>query len=649
MFEQTRKDGPSLRLVLSLTMVLLVASVAAALITFGYFRARAAAFESVDQRMTAFADRLSTRLTVLSGDTSTLIGTLGSVASAFLASPDERLDDKINALRETLLTSQHIDGVYVGYPDGSFFHAVNLSGEGWRQRLRAPAQAALAVRTIDRSHGDGRIRVIFLDVAARRIGAETRTETGYDPRLRPWYREAIGRHDPVATGPYEMATTGVPGMTISRAHRGKSDVVIGADVVLTTITAFLREELLTPGSIAFIADGNGRPIVHSDPATMDRILEALEDREALAPGDNLTGELALRASEADVVSVTAGGRSYLVRSVPIANALLFRNDRIVIAAPYEELMAPANRALRQGLLIASTVVGIGIAGALVLAGLITASLKKLTEGANRMQDLDFRTPIEAQSDIREISALSRAMNRARDAIFTFALYVPRELVRKGMESGAFSGRTATRQEVTAAFTDIYDFTAISEHYPPEDVVTMLSVYFDVLNQAVRDNQGTIIQFLGDSVFAMWNAPANDEHHVENACRAALAMRQALDEFNALQRFKGLPEFRTRIGIQTGTAVVGSVGAADRLQYTAMGDTINVASRLEGMNKTYGTTILTTAEVRARAGTAIKFRPLGRGKAKGREVSIELFEVVDVADGDHAHEGGDGQNAVPSSA
>ena len=632
-FEQTRKNGPSLRLVLSVSMVLLVAGVAAALMTFGYFRARAAALESVDQQMTAYADRLSTRLAVLSGDTSTLIGTLGSVANSFLAPGDQRIDDKINALRETLLTSSHIDGVYAGYPDGSFFHAINLSGEGWRQRLKAPADAAIAIRTIDGTKGDGKVRVFFLDRAARRIGEATTSPTKYDPRRRPWYREALGKSEAVATGPYEMATTGVPGMTISRAHRGSTQVVIGADVILTTITAFLRQELLTPGSVAFIADSNGRPIVHSDPGMMEKILSALEDREPTKADTTLTGELALRASEAGMVSVTAGGRDYLVRSVPISDALLFRNERIVIAAPYEELMAPANHALRQGLLIALTVVGIGMAGALVLAGLITASLQRLTDGANRMQDLDFRTPIEAPSSVREISTLSGAMNRARDAIFTFALYVPRELVRKGMESGAFSGRNATRQEVTALFTDIYDFTTISEHYPPEDVVTMLSVYFDVLNQAVRDNQGTIIQFLGDSIFAMWNAPAHDEHHAENACRAALAMRQALDEFNALQRFKGLPEFRTRIGIQTGTAVVGSVGAADRLQYTAMGDTINVASRLEGMNKIYGTTILTSAEVRARAGSAIKFRPLGRGKAKGRELSIELFEVIDVADED----------------
>ena len=139
--------------------------------------------------------------------------------------------------------------------------------------------------------------------------------------------------------------------------------------------------------------------------------------------------------------------------------------------------------------------------------------------------------------------------------------------------------------------------------------------------------GPHIALLGDSIFAMWNAPVADELHAENACRAALAMRDALAEFNLEQKRRGLPEFRTRFGIHTGEAVVGSVGAVDRLQYTAMGDTINVASRLEGMNKEHGTTILASSAVYERCHNVILFRPLGEAHAKGRREEIGLFEVV----------------------
>jgi adenylate cyclase len=311
------------------------------------------------------------------------------------------------------------------------------------------------------------------------------------------------------------------------------------------------------------------------------------------------------------------------------STLLFAGSTIVMAAPVDELLGPAYDMLFQGLFVAAGVVVVVIIGAVVLAGMITRSLNQLTVGAQRLRELDFQAELDVPSRVREIHMLSGAMRQAREAIFTFALYVPKELVRKGIESGEFSRRTATRHEVTAIFTDIYDFTTISERNSPEAVVTMLSDYFDILNRKVNEHNGTIIQFLGDSIFAMWNAPVPDEHHAENACRAALAMRDALNEFNAAQRSRGLPEFRTRFGVHTGDAVVGSVGAVDRLQYTAMGDTINVASRLEGMNKEHGTTILASREVYERCHGAILFRPLGEAHAKGRKEEIELYEVVSV--------------------
>jgi adenylate cyclase len=274
------------------------------------------------------------------------------------------------------------------------------------------------------------------------------------------------------------------------------------------------------------------------------------------------------------------------------------------------------------------VVTLAVLCALMLARWITKSLHLLTASLQRLQNLDFTTPITVPSHVKEISALGRAMNRARHAIFTFALYVPKELVRKGIQSGTFGGRSAWRQEVTSLFTDIYDFTTISERHAPEEVVAMLSEYFDIFNDTVNEHGGTIIQFLGDSVFAMWNAPVPDAKHAEHACRCALAVEEKLNTYNEKQRTRGLPEFRTRFGIHTGMAVVGSVGARERLQYTAMGDTVNVASRLEGMNKVYGTSILASSAVVAVCSDAIRFRPLGSAQVKGRLAALEVYEVLD---------------------
>ena len=633
-----RAKRVSLRLILSVVMVSLVVAVAGALIAIGFVRARETAVERVQERMNDFSDRLVNRLAVISGDTATFVNIFASAANSFLAPATERMSDKLVFSREALLRSPTVDGLYAGYPDGSFFHAINLREELWRKALDAPKDAALAIRTIDRSQ-EGRpvMRVIFLDATGKPLQAERVSQAVFDPRNRSWYRKAAGGTEAVTTGPYEMAVTSALGMTISQGHARNPDIVIGADVVLTRVTDFLRRELLTANSVAFIADDTGRPIIHSSIDVMQKVMTATRDRElgTSEQTDPLTRALSrlLKAEDGRVDAVSVGGETYIVMSSTINASQLFAGSTLVIAAPLREILGPAYNELFQGLAIAAGIVALVVICALVLAGMITRSLDQLTDSANRLQELDFRTEIDVSSRVREISTLSGAMNRARDAIFTFALYVPRELVRKGIESGEFSRRTAARQEVTALFTDIYDFTAISELYSPEEVVIMLSEYFDILNVAVGKHDGTIIQFLGDSIFAMWNAPVSDERHAEKACRAALAMKEALDIFNAGQVAKGLPEFRTRFGIHTGAAVVGSVGAADRLQYTAMGDTINVASRLEGMNKAHGTTILASREVYLRCRDTIRFQALGQAHAKGRTEEVELYEVVgEAADG-----------------
>lgn len=625
---------PSLRLILSVVMVGLVLVVAGSIIAIGFVRARQTAVERVQERMNDFSDRLTGRLAIISSDTSTFVNIFATALGAFAAPPTDRLADKLTFSREALIRSPTVDGIFAGYEDGSFFQVVNLREDSWRKALDAPKEAAIAIRIADkRTNGGNTMRVLFLDASGKQLQSERVAPSNFDPRERPWYIKAKGGKTPVATGPYATAVTGAFAMTISQAHMRSPNTVIGADLLLNRVTDFVTQELLTPNSVVFVSDESGTPVIHSSRVVMQKIIAATHDKDANAKNraDPLTRSLSrlLQAKDGRVEAVTVEDKTYVVMTSKLPSTLLFAGSTIVMAAPLDELLGPAYDMLFQGLAVAAGVVVFVIIAALVLAGMITQSLNRLTESAESLRELDFQSRIDITSRVHEIHTLSGAMNQARDAISTFALYVPRELVRKGIESGEFSKRTATRHEVTAIFTDIYGFTTISEGNSPEAVVTMLSDYFDILNRTVNAHNGTIVQFLGDSIFAMWNAPVADERHSENACRAALAMQAALDEFNAAQKSKGLPEFRTRFGIHTGDAVVGSVGAFDRLQYTAMGDTINVASRLEGMNKEHGTTILASLAVYERCHGAILFRPLGEGHAKGRREEIELYEVTRV--------------------
>ncbi|MGI6852570.1 adenylate/guanylate cyclase domain-containing protein [Mesorhizobium sp. 1B3] len=637
---QDRLLNRSFRSLLGAAMVATLVAASAALIGLDYVRARNAAIEDATKEMQVFAERVVDRFGVLSGDTVTLVGAVASVANSVLDPPPARMADKIAIFREGMLRSPHLDGAYVGYPDGSFFQLVNLNHAGWRAALDAPDDARMAVRIIE-AKGEGSVnRVIFLDADGHTVGELPGKPSSFDPRNRPWYRAAVGQSKPVSVGPYEMATTGSLGVTVAEAHRGNRNVVVAVDIILDTITEFLASQRISQNAVAFIVDASGNPVIHSDRDFMRRITAPREDIEsgpspASDPLVRSTGDIDARLGGTEFVDVD--GRTFLVAVTPITSALLLGGHRVVVAAPLDELMGPANRALLQGLAVSGTIVLLAILAALLLAQFVTKSLLRLTASANRLQSLDFSTPIDVASRVNEISTLGQAMNKARDAISTFAMYVPKELVRKGIESGHFAGRSAWRQDVTALFTDIYDFTTISEVHSPEQVVAMLSEYFDIFSSTVDAHGGTIIQFLGDSVFAMWNAPVADARHAENACRCALAIEDRIAAYNEAQRQKGRPEFRTRYGIHSGMAVVGSVGAEERLQYTAMGDTVNVASRLEGMNKDYGTTILASGAVVALCSDRIAFKALGSAQAKGRAGTLEIYEVVavkaDSSDGD----------------
>ncbi|WP_246701517.1 adenylate/guanylate cyclase domain-containing protein [Rhodopseudomonas sp. BR0G17] len=153
-----------------------------------------------------------------------------------------------------------------------------------------------------------------------------------------------------------------------------------------------------------------------------------------------------------------------------------------------------------------------------------------------------------------------------------------------------------------------------------------SRYFAALSEEIMKAQGTVDKFIGDAVMSFWNAPAEDPDHTANACRAVLACIRANEEVNASFRSEGWPIYETRFGLHVGDAVVGNVGSADRMNYTALGATVNLASRLEGLNKNYGTRVLVSAAVRERVEREFLFRNVDRIRPKGFDEPVEISEL-----------------------
>lgn len=626
--------GP-LKLHLSLLIILLLLAVALPLIWMAHQRGEAAARMAANEKMQLLSERTGDRFRIVFGDAVPLIA-MTALSDAFARPPPAELAAKTRLLVKGLASSPHLDGLYLGYGDGSFIHAVSLDNDKtWRQLLSAPKEAAFALRVISRDPAAASATSVwrFLGSDGEMLAALAPTHAAYDPRRRPWYRQALATPGLVSVGPYVTATTRALALTLAERHHTARGAVAGADILLATIGRFLADEKVSPRAGAFIIDSAGDLVIHSDPRLMEKLLLLqARKRRTGADGPNIHDAVIAAARAALPVtdgpfSFTAAGETYLGQTAAITFSPLLAGNRLVVMAPLSDFTAANDQLLRRGLVVSGLLLAAGVLIAILIARLITRSLSALTDEAVHLSDFEFDQPASGRTYIREINSLAEALGAARDAIRSFALYVPRELVRKIVTSRADTQNGAARQEVTVLFTDIRDFTTISERHSPEAVVAMLSTYFELMNKGVERRNGAIIQFLGDSVFAMWNAPVNDPDHADNACRAALDLAADLRDFNARQRALGKPEFVTRFGLHSGPAVVGSVGAERRLVYTAMGDTVNVASRLEGINKEFGTTILASGAVKDRCEARFIFRPLGFHQAKGRAEKVELFELV----------------------
>jgi adenylate cyclase len=181
--------------------------------------------------------------------------------------------------------------------------------------------------------------------------------------------------------------------------------------------------------------------------------------------------------------------------------------------------------------------------------------------------------------------------------------------------------------LTVLFADVRDFSRVAEGLPAPQLVRLLNEFFSALTDVVLRHHGMLDKYIGDGLMAVFGAPVADPDHALHACRAALGMRTALAALHAGWRAEGRPCLEVRIGINTGSMVIGNIGTQSRFDYTVIGDEVNIASRLEAANKSLGTGILISAATATAAGSLIDVRPLGTISVKGRDRSVEVFELL----------------------
>jgi adenylate cyclase len=283
--------------------------------------------------------------------------------------------------------------------------------------------------------------------------------------------------------------------------------------------------------------------------------------------------------------------------------------------------------IRRQVLWASLVLIIVIimAGGLIVRSVVRSHSLILKETA-KMNEFEF-SPTHNSSYLRDVEEVLVGLERAKTAMRAMSKYVPVNLVRQLYNKGEEPVLGGKSSELSVLFTDIKDFTTFAESMSPDELAEVLGRYLQVMAETIQGEKGTIDKYIGDAVMTFWNAPEAVPDHEILACRAALRCRDALQKLYDSPGWGNAPRFETRFGLHRCVATVGHFGAPDRLNYTAIGDGINLASRLEGLNKYYGTHIIASESIHAAAKGTFEFRLLDRVAVKGKAEGIVIYELL----------------------
>ena len=585
----------------------------------------AAASKFIGQVADRSADRIGAQLKLVRDNL--------EVLSAMPSIQSEKIEDNppLNALLAAMLKSNgELFNLYVGYDDGSFIEmdAIEGAGRETRARLEAPEHAAFRLVIISRSDpAQIRSRKFFLSDQLE-IVRELPGPLDYDPRERPWYKDADRRDGSWLPGPYVFFASAKQGYTVQLAtKRGRAGVIAG-DLLLEVTQEVLKREQLTPSAVAFLFDEEDRILAH--PRMSELMGREVSGAVPRLRETDMAGVLkAIRAWRAGGISeqffANPAGRLYAAafQTIPHSGP---SNLRVAVVAPVDEFFA--NILSERGRLFAATLAFVASMVPIVffIGSLLSKSLRKLADETDRIQRFEPATGPPVRSMIREIDELGRSVSTMRTVAETFSRFVPRRLVEQLIETGTALQLGGARREVTLFFSDIVNFTELTEKADPARVMQYTSRYFAAVSEEIMRHRGTVDKFIGDAIMAIWNAPADDPDHAVNACAATLAFQRANDRLNAEFEREGWPLYRTRCGLHTGQAVVGNVGSVDRMNYTALGATVNLAARLEGLNKNYGTSILVSAALRERAASRFVFRSVDRISPKGFAEAFDIYEL-----------------------
>ncbi|MET3439765.1 adenylate cyclase [Variovorax paradoxus] len=553
-----------------------------------------------------------------------------SVVGAISDSPNLRpAGDNAGQTAELLWTllqqSPELDSTYVANNDGQMLMVLRYPALAVRQISRGPAftTETWQYKPAANTPGDVRQRYGTTHIEAYR--------SSYDPTKRSWYMQARRAKGPIWTQPYVFAAAQELGVTYALpskpglAEGSDAAMVVAGDVSLGRLSEFVRLFSSSSGQgNSALLSAEHQVLARSDVPGVVRELAPARGGVLGALHEHM-GADGFAAGLLDTsFSIAFEGKRYLVQTSRIPST----GWQLVSWVPEDMLLGGLRRAVLWGLLLALLFLVATLLLSLRLSKLVTSPVENLSHIARRIGLLELDNLPREPSRVLEIQHLDQALDESARSLKAFSKFVPVDVINRLIAEGHALAPSGSPRRITVMFTDVEGFTRISESLDANVMVGMLTDYFNLAARVFAQHGGVIDKFIGDGIMVLWGAPA-DLHDAEyQACTAALQLHAEMSALNRKWRAEGLPEFRTRIGIHTGVVIAGVLGSNDRLAYTAFGDAINVASRIEGINKQLGTqTLVSETTFEALGGRLPTRRIEEQAELRGRQTRMVLYELL----------------------
>lgn len=486
---------------------------------------------------------------------------------------------------------------------------------------------SITTEIIDRETTPPTKKYIYRDVKGNVIKIVNSNDLSYDPRNRPWYVNAKKAKRTIWTDIYQYREHRYLGISVATPVYLKNNFagVFSLDIRLDWLSWYMSEQKISKNGIVFIVTDEGKMIAYPKLYQNTEYTELVDihtlDRPWIATAfDNY------KKNKNNNFHFKYQNNTYLA-SFKKMPQFAMHGWLIGIVAPEDDFTGDLKIADIMDVGIGLIILVVGIFMVSKLVTLVVKPIKKLVKQTEKIRRFDLEESSKIKTRIKEVSMLSDSISRMRSGLKSFIKYVPAMLVRQLIETGEDAVIGGAKKQLTILFSDIENFTTLAEHMDPNLLMEHMCEYFSEMSKIITAEKATIDKFIGDSIMAFWGAPIDVDQPCQRAARAALECAQRLRELNEKWKQSGKPPLFTRIGIHTGEAIVGNLGSIDRLNYTALGDTINIASRLEAINKIYHTHIIVSDAVYQVIKDEFLLRKIDRVALKGKLQGSDIYELL----------------------